>query len=618
MQTPQDTAQTISDAMELFNAEKYDEVITFASGSNDPALLLLAARSYARTGNLETAENILCGLIKTMPDSSYLHGYLATVYEKQNRLGKALEEYATALTQDPDNKTALRSFAGALLTRGDLRAAIPPLRALVRLDNKAEDIRLLMHTLTEIGEPGEAVALHIANFGEIGWNKEFIEALIASKDYQKALNVALPAWQATNDTAYLRLDLEALGALDTEAAESAYRSALDSFEEENLEDENVSSIRFSFILLEKLLGNYEAALFELSELLKSSDDPVFRMLEAELQSRLDNGEEANLIFRRLITDLCSKDAVDYETAELVIDRFAAFLSAVHSKEEVAGIISVILSPYQTPVCLVKIGEAYEAAGALSQAKDWYYRAYRADYIRGGLAYARFLKRAGHIRECETVIRYMTTNTSDVVEVERIADVVLNGTEGLYQLTKAKELVLKKLAQVSVHLSSAGREMLCAGYLYSGLDALERQDYEECKWYCLAGIDMLPCYPDKITVQDFTDVLARAKGRALVERPVLVDKEAEAQAAAAAAAAAGADGDAVEIDMDEFDEREQKAIAFIKEHREATEMDLRSVLETRRVAGIMNAVLAKTAEMGISLIEKRGVGDRGEVYGYIGS
>lgn len=152
-------------------------------------------------------------------------------------------------------------------------------------------------------------------------------------------------------------------------------------------------------------------------------------------------------------------------------------------------------------------------------------------------------------------------------------------------------------------------MLCAGYLYSSIDALERQDYEECKWFCLAGIDMLPCYPEKITVQDFTDVLSRAKGRALVERPILVDNEVKDETK---------EDETVEIDFSDFDDREQIVISFLKEHHEATEMDLRSVLDTRRVAGIINGILTKTAEMGISLIEKRGVGDRGEIYGYIGS
>ena len=68
---------------------------------------------------------------------------------------------------------------------------------------------------------------------------------------------------------------------------------------------------------------------------------------------------------------------------------------------------------------------------------------------------------------------------------------------------------------------------------------------------------------------------------------------------------------------DLDEREQQVIAFLKEHREATEMDLRSVLNTRRVTGIVNGILTKAAEKGVKIIEKRGVGDRGEIYGYTG-
>ncbi|HJK48104.1 MAG TPA: hypothetical protein O0X81_04220, partial [Methanocorpusculum sp.] len=68
---------------------------------------------------------------------------------------------------------------------------------------------------------------------------------------------------------------------------------------------------------------------------------------------------------------------------------------------------------------------------------------------------------------------------------------------------------------------------------------------------------------------------------------------------------------------DLDEREQQVVAFLKEHREATEMDLRSVLNTRRVTGIVNGILTKAAEKGVKIIEKRGVGNRGEIYGYTG-
>jgi hypothetical protein len=40
------------------------------------------------------------------------------------------------------------------------------------------------------------------------------------------------------------------------------------------------------------------------------------------------------------------------------------------------------------------------------------------------------------------------------------------------------------------------------------------------------------------------------------------------------------------------------------------MDFRSILNTRRVNGIMNGILMKASEKGVTIIEKRGVGDRG--------
>ena len=104
-----------------------------------------------------------------------------------------------------------------------------------------------------------------------------------------------------------------------------------------------------------------------------------------------------------------------------------------------------------------------------------------------------------------------------------------------------------------------------------------------------------------------DVLSRLKGRVLAERPVIVETQEEEE-----------EPDVQNSVLSFLDERESKVFIFLKEHREATEMDLRAVLETRRVAGIVNSMLAKLAEHGISLIEKRGVGERGEVYGYVGT
>ena len=600
----------LSAALELFNAGKYDEVISFSSGTADPALMLLSARSYAACGKYDIAESLLRSLVRIMPGSSYVHSYLGDVLLACGK-EEAESAYARAISLDAENIPAVRQYADLVISRGDLRGAIPALRTLVRHSGAEEDVRKLMRTLTNVGEAEEAAAIHRRNFGEDTCSVEYIEALMAVGEYQKALNLALRGWTETKDTAYLRLDLEALSAIDKDAAEKAYRSALDSFEEADIADDNVSAIRFSFVLLEKYRENYDAAEFELSQLLGPDADAVYYLLSAELAAKKEDGERASAIYRSLIESLMAKDA-DWETAELVIDRYTAFLSAVRSKEEVAGVISVVLSVYPQAVCLAKIGEAYENAGASLQAKDWFYRAYRADYLRGGLAYAGYLKRSGACREADTVIRYIVTNAASVSDLEYAADVILNGDSALYQLEKSRGLVQKSLAGVSERLTSKGREMLAAVYLYSAVDALECGNYEDCKWFCLSGIDVLPCYPETISIQDFSDILARVKGRAISERPILMEKAAEASGETEEILQSGEE----EI-LPNLDDREKKLLAFLREHREATEMDLRSVLDTRRVAGIVNGLLAKTAEFGVTLIEKRGVGERGEVYGYVG-
>ena len=600
----------LSAALELFNAGKYDEVISFSSGTADPALMLLSARSYAACGKYDIAESLLRSLVRIMPGSSYVHSYLGDVLLACGK-EEAESAYARAISLDAENIPAVRQYADLVISRGDLRGAIPALRTLVRHSGAEEDVRKLMRTLTNVGEAEEAAAIHRRNFGEDTCSVEYIEALMAVGEYQKALNLALRGWTETKDTAYLRLDLEALSAIDKDAAEKAYRSALDSFEEADIADDNVSAIRFSFVLLEKYRENYDAAEFELSQLLGPDADAVYYLLSAEIAAKKEDGERASAIYRSLIESLMAKDT-DWETAELVIDRYTAFLSAVRSKEEVAGVISVVLSVYPQAVCLAKIGEAYENAGASLQAKDWFYRAYRADYLRGGLAYAGYLKRSGACREADTVIRYIVTNAASVSDLEYAADVILNGDSALYQLEKSRGLVQKSLAGVSERLTSKGREMLAAVYLYSAVDALECGNYEDCKWFCLSGIDVLPCYPETISIQDFSDILARVKGRAISERPILMEKAAEASGETEEIPQSGEE----EI-LPNLDDREKKLLAFLREHREATEMDLRSVLDTRRVAGIINGLLAKTAEFGVTLIEKRGVGERGEVYGYVG-
>lgn len=621
---PPSAATALSSAMALFDKGEYDAVLSLASGTTDPALMLLAARSYLATGKLDIAETLLRSLLGIMQNSSYLHSYLGDVLTEKEGKGSAaaVAEYAAALSLDPDNKAAVRSYADSLIAKEDLRGAIPALCAVVRAENKPEDVKRLEELFLKVGKPDETIAYHLRFFGAETVNLPYVEALFAAKEYQKCLEAAHKGWDAEGNTAYLRIYLEALSAADKNAAGKAYREALDSFEEEGVSDDNVTSIRFSYILLEKLLGDSRTVQYELEKLLTDDADAVFHLVAAEIETEAGNTDAASGIYRKLLEKVLSAESPDWDLTDLVIDRFTSFLGKTRNPEEVAGIISVTLSPYPKAPALAKIGEAYEAAGYHSQAKDWYYRAYRADIVRGGIAYAGYLKRADEIREADTILRYIFTNTKSTAELEAVSDAVLSGPSELYKLQRSRELVQKKLSAASDELSAAGREMLASLYLYSALDALESRSFEDCKWFCLAGIDVLPCYPDKIHIRDFTDILTRAKGRALSERPILMEKAAaqaegaEAEEPAEAAASA-ASPEADETLLPNLDEREKKILSFLREHREATEMDLRAVLDTRRAAGLVNALIEKTAALGVSVIEKRGVGDRGEIYGYVG-
>ena len=168
----------LSAALELFNAGKYDEVISFSSGTTDPALMLLAARSYAACGKYEIAESLLRTLVRIMPGSSYVHSYLGDVLLACGNAG-AEAEYARAISLDAENIPAVRQYADLVIQRGDLRGAIPALRTLVRHSGAEEDVRRLIQTLTNVGEAEEAVTLHRRNFGEDSFSVEYIEALLA-------------------------------------------------------------------------------------------------------------------------------------------------------------------------------------------------------------------------------------------------------------------------------------------------------------------------------------------------------------------------------------------------------------------------------------------------------
>lgn len=184
------------EAFRLYEDGRYPESLQLCSRllteEKDPAVEVLLATNLYATGRLEDAEASFRDLQGKMPDSSYVHSYLAKVLEARGDDG-AIAEYALAVHLDPTNQEALRSYARYLLSHDDHRGALPVLRRLVSLGKKEEDAQNLIRVLVSVGQPKEALAAHRDLIGETGSGHGYLDALLQTEDYRAAAAAALAA-----------------------------------------------------------------------------------------------------------------------------------------------------------------------------------------------------------------------------------------------------------------------------------------------------------------------------------------------------------------------------------------------------------------------------------------
>jgi hypothetical protein len=187
-------------------------------------------------------------------------------------------------------------------------------------------------------------------------------------------------------------------------------------------------------------------------------------------------------------------------------------------------------------------------------------------------------------------------------------VILDKKGGMHHLKRLMEQLIKKLEGRKNTLNSEGLELLSMAFFVTATSALEDMDYATCKYYCLCGMDVMPAHPRAIRIEDYLQMIRACKERSIADRPIMNAPQTKKRAVAVPPAK-------VLTDQLGLTEQEQKIIEFLRSHRKASEMELRKLLGTRRVVGIMNQMIQKAAMQGLSLIEKKGVGEDGEVYEY---
>jgi len=591
------------EAFRLFEEGRYQESLEICTGlsaqDHDAAVDVLTATNLFYTGKTGDAEVCFRDLLQKMPDSSYVHSYLGKILEAQGDEA-AIAEYAAAVHLDPTNQDALRSYAEYLIARRDYRGALPVLRRLVSLAKKPGDVQHLMRAFIETGDAEEALALHTASGGEGSRTHEYIDALAETRNYPHAAESACRIYRETKDLAVLRKYLRCLSRYDIPASLAAYATHA----HEGLDCDILSD----YVLLLKSANEYSRALAEAEVLISRSQDPVYRLIRADLLAVLGRNDAALAAYEQLVRDeLGSKN--DLETLGLVIGKYRRYLMTRFPAPSATERFLSLVSQDVNVASLLETARLYEDQNNETEARAWFYRAYRTDYLAGGLAYARFLSARGEERECEKVMLYILSNVRKGDDLVHVASVVLDELGGMFRLKRLMDQLVKRLEERRSTLNSRGLELLAMAFFITASNALEETDYPGCKYYCLCGMDVMPALATVIQPEDFLRLIRTCKERSVADRPIMNNVRAHRKAAAPQPSVAEQLG---------LDEQEQKIVLFLRSHRKATEMELRTLLGTRRVTGIVNRLVQKAARKGVHLLGKKGVGENGEIYEYTGT
>jgi hypothetical protein len=562
---------------------------------------VLLATNLFNTGRFEDAEVHFRDLKEKMPDSSYVHSYLAKVLEERGDEG-AIAEYATAVHLDPTNQEALRSYADYLISRSDYRGALPVLRRLVSLGKREGDAKNLIRALIGIGESSEALAAHTSFFRDKVESHEYLDALLLASEYRKAAAAALDAYRKSGDPAILKKYLSALSRYDIPASLDAYADHTGTVSD--------CEILADYILLLSACREHKKALDTCSLLLARTDAPNYRLLFCDILAASGDPKAALDGYEKLIREeLKSKN--DLDLLARIISRYRRILTGTLTAPEALHRFLAIVSKDVNIASLLETARFYDDLKNLAEARSWYYRAYRADFLNGGIEYARFLAATGDARECEKVMLYILNNIKRTSDLHRVAAVIVDPARPMYRMRRLLDHLIHRLDERRMHLNTDGLELLAIAFLIAARHALTDSDYATCKRFCLRGIDVLPVHTKAIRLEDFLSIVRECKDHSIADRPVM-DLPAVRPAPARVPV--------VRQIRDELslDGQEQKIVEFLRSHKRATEIELRKALGTRRVVGLVNRLIRKAAARNMALIEKKGVGEDGEVYEYAGN
>jgi Flp pilus assembly protein TadD len=594
------------DAFRLYNEGKHQESLDCCNrlmeSAREPSLEVLAATNLFCLKKFEDAEVYFRDLARKMPGSSHVHSYLAKVLEERGDEG-AYAEYAAAVRLDPDNTDALRSYAAILLARDDDRGALPVLQRLCALGNRADDRDRLAGALLSSGYAAEACSLYETPGAPSVRSAEYARALRAVHRPKEAADVALALYDERHDPELLREYLAALAEADPNGAPAAYAAFC--------KDCTATGLWADYILLLMSRGDYFAALAVAKRLVALDNRPDHRLILCEIYAALGDRANADAAYEALVQEGIATP-FPAGTLRLVIRTYAGYLFAGGVSDRTKERFLATVSGEANVVCLIETARMYHAAGDEAEARAWYYRAYRADFLNGGLPYALFLAACGDDRESEKVLLHILANIRKYADLARVAGAIAGSENLLSRMKRLDRELARRLEERRALLGTAERECLAAAYLAQAGDAREHEDFAACMESCLRGIDALPARTTLCRHEEFLALVQRCKEQMPADCPAFRETVPEQSREAPRQTVAGL------ADRLALTEKETAILAFLATHRRASEADLRRLTGSRRVAAQVNSLIRKGAAQGIMLVEKKGMNAEGESYEYCGA
>ena len=292
--------ESVRKAFSLFEEGKYRESLAICLASGQPAgdtqIAILTARNLYYLGRIEEAEAHVRDLLCRMPESSYLHSFLGKILEGKDE-DAAVAEYVQAVTLDPGNQEALRSYAACLVAQRDFRKAVPVQKKLAALSGREEDYRLLVQSLIAAGQAKEALSVYRSSIRRKDADRDHIGALMAAGIYPDAAKEALAAYQATGSVDFARTYLQAHARNNPEAALQEYKEFFSVHRD--------TGIGYDYATLLLSMGKAAESLGVCRDLLDSEtagSHPRIRLLLCRVNAMVGEREKALGCFEHLIRE----------------------------------------------------------------------------------------------------------------------------------------------------------------------------------------------------------------------------------------------------------------------------------------------------------------------------